>query len=142
MKLGFKVHQDIANWLLLSGVPRIYDKSDLNRAGFQHIQIPPLLVRYFCNEIGLHNRSDTFLTWTALTKAPGNRPTPKRKLVFQRLAMLVLFSGRVALYMGNWEVITLLIVAIAPLITGREPSCGTGIVPPVKFNIVNETGPR
>ena len=38
MKLGYKVHPDIANWLL-SGAPRIYDKSDLslNRSGFQHI---------------------------------------------------------------------------------------------------------
>ena len=52
VKLDYQVHPDIANWLL-SGAPRIYDKSDLNRAGFQHIQIPPLLVRYFCNELDL-----------------------------------------------------------------------------------------
>ena len=52
---GYQVHPDIANWLL-SGAPRIYDKSDLKRAGFQHIQIPSLLVRYFCNELGLQSR--------------------------------------------------------------------------------------
>lgn len=51
-KLGFVVHREIANWLA-NGAPRIYDKADLQKPGFQHIKIPNMMVRYFCNEIGL-----------------------------------------------------------------------------------------
>ena len=63
VRLGYQIHQDIANWLL-NGAPRIYDKSDLKRPNFQHIEIPPILVRYFATN-SASNRSASSLTHIA-----------------------------------------------------------------------------
>lgn len=87
MRLGYQIHQGIANWLL-NGAPRIYDKSDLKRPNFQHIEIPPILVRYFCNELGLQQVCELLDTYCAhISTTLDAAATEYRKAKRQKIAV-------------------------------------------------------
>ena len=48
--LGLHISDSIKVWLL-SGVPRIYDRTDLNLSSNCHVALPSILKRYFCSEL-------------------------------------------------------------------------------------------
>ena len=48
--LGLHIPDSIKVWLL-SGAPRIYDRTDLDLPGNCHVALPSILKRYFCSEL-------------------------------------------------------------------------------------------
>ena len=48
--LGLHIPDSIKAWLL-SGAPRIYDRTDLDLPGNRHVALPSILKRYFCSEL-------------------------------------------------------------------------------------------
>ena len=48
--LGLHIPDSIKVWLL-SGAPRIYDRTDLDLPGNRHVALPSILKRYFCSEL-------------------------------------------------------------------------------------------
>ena len=48
--LGLHIPDSIKEWLL-SGAPRIYDRTDLDLPGNRQVALPSILKRYFCSEL-------------------------------------------------------------------------------------------
>ena len=81
--LGLHIPDSIKIWLL-SGIPRIYDRTDLNLPGNCHVALPSILKRYFCSELTITQFAELLIAKqdTAATACP------KMKRAKQTLARL------------------------------------------------------